>query len=101
MRTVPKGGARDGRAVYEGPHATEAFQRRSQEADSQPLQHWQAQARDQEEDEGRRDLPGRQLGPHTGDGEAKVNYEAQVGQEEAPGYVQTGGNERAEGKAEG
>ena len=28
------------------------------------------QPRDQEEDEGRRDLPGRQLGPHADDGEA-------------------------------
>lgn len=31
------------------------------------------QPRDQEEDEGRRDLPGRQLGPHAGDGEAEVH----------------------------
>lgn len=29
------------------------------------------QPRDQEEDEGRRDLPERQLGPHAGDGEAE------------------------------
>ena len=28
------------------------------------------QPRDQEEDEGRRDLPGRQLGPHADDGKA-------------------------------
>lgn len=59
------------------------------------------QARDQEEDESRRDLPGRQLGPHAGDGEAAVSYEAQVGQEEAPGHVQTGEDGRAEGKGEG
>ncbi|MGO5418309.1 hypothetical protein, partial [Collinsella sp. LCP19S3_B11] len=29
-------GARDGRAVYEGPQAPEAFHRRVQEADSRP-----------------------------------------------------------------
>ena len=38
-------GARDGRAVYEGPQAPEAFHRRVQEADSRPLQRRQAQAR--------------------------------------------------------
>ena len=31
------------------------------------------QPRDQEEDEGRRDLPERQLGPHAGDGETEVH----------------------------
>ena len=35
-----------GRAVYEGPQALEAFHRRFQEADSQPPQRRQAQARD-------------------------------------------------------
>lgn len=39
-------GARDGRAVYEGPQAPEAFHRRFQEADSRPLQRRQAQTRD-------------------------------------------------------
>lgn len=39
-------GAGDGRAVYEGPQAPEAFHRRVQEADSRPLQRRQAQARD-------------------------------------------------------
>ena len=39
-------GARDGRAVYEGPQAPEAFHRRVQEADSRPLQRRKAQARD-------------------------------------------------------
>lgn len=39
-------GARDGRAVYEGPQAPEAFHRRIQEADSRPLQRRKAQARD-------------------------------------------------------
>lgn len=39
-------GARDGRAVYEGPQAPEAFYRRFQEADSRPLQRRQAQTRD-------------------------------------------------------
>ena len=38
-------GARDGRAVYEGPQAPEAFHRRFQEADSRPPQRRQAQAR--------------------------------------------------------
>ena len=56
------------------------------------------QPRDQEEDEGRRDLPGRQLGPHASDGEAEAHSEARVGQEEVPGHAQTGGNGRAEGK---
>lgn len=46
------------------------------------------QPRDQEEDEGRRDLPGRQLGPHAGDGETEVHSGARVGQEEVPGHVQ-------------
>lgn len=59
------------------------------------------QPRDQEEDEGRRDLPGRQLGPHAGDGEAEVYSGARVGQEEVPGHVQTGGDGRAEGKGGG
>lgn len=55
------------------------------------------QPRDQE-DEGRRDLPGRQLDPHVGDGEAEVHSGARVGQEGVPGHVQTVGDERAEGK---
>lgn len=56
------------------------------------------QTRDQEEDEGRRDLPGRQLGPHAGDGEALIHSGAQVGQEEVPGHIQAGGDGRAKGK---
>lgn len=59
------------------------------------------QPRDKEEDEGRRDLPGRQLGPHADDGEAEVHSGARVGQEEVPGHVEAGGDGRAEGKAEG
>lgn len=59
------------------------------------------QPQDQEEDEGRRDLPGRQLGPHAGDGEAEVHSGARVGQEKVPGHVQTGGDGRAEGKGGG
>ena len=39
-------GAGDGRAVYEGPQAPEAFHRRFREADSRPLQRRKAQARD-------------------------------------------------------
>ena len=39
-------GAGDGRDVYEGPQAPEAFHRRFQEADSRPLQRRQAQTRD-------------------------------------------------------
>ena len=42
------------------------------------------QPRDQEEDEGRRDLLGRQLGPHAGDGETEVNSGARVGQGAVP-----------------
>ena len=57
--------------------------------------------RDQEEDEGRRDLPGRQFGPHAGDGEAEVHSGARVGQEEVPGHVDAGGDGRAEGKGGG
>lgn len=56
------------------------------------------QPRDQEEDEGRRDLPGRQLGTHAGDGKAEVHSGARVGQEEVPGHVEAGGDGRAEGK---
>lgn len=59
------------------------------------------QLRDQEEDEGRRDLPGRQLGPHAGDGEAGVHSGARVGQEEVLGHVEAGGDGRAEGKGGG
>lgn len=59
------------------------------------------QSRDQKEDEGHRDLPGRQLGPHAGDGEAEVHSGAWAGQEEAPGYVEAGGDGRTEGKGEG
>lgn len=55
------------------------------------------QPRDQEEDEGRRDLPGRQLGPHAGDCEPEVHSGARAGQEEVPGHVQAGGDGRAEG----
>lgn len=58
------------------------------------------QARDQGY-EGRRDLPGRQLGPNAGDGEAEVHSGARVGKEEVPGHVQTGGDGRAEGKGGG
>ena len=57
--------------------------------------------RDQEEDEGRRDLPGRQLSPHAGDGEAELHSGAREGQEEVPGHVEAGGDGRAGGKAEG
>lgn len=59
------------------------------------------QPRDQEEDGGRRDLPGRQLGPHAGDGEAEVHSGARVGQGAVPGHVQTGGDGRAKGKGGG
>lgn len=59
------------------------------------------QTRDQEEDEGRQDLPGRQLSPHAGDGEAEVHGGARVGQEELPRYIEAGGDERTEGKGEG
>lgn len=57
--------------------------------------------RDQEEDEGRRDLPGRHLGPNAGDGEAEVHSGTRVGQEEAPGYVEAGRDERTERKVGG
>ena len=56
------------------------------------------QPREQEEDEGRRDLPRRQLGPHASDGEAEAHSGARVGQEEVPGHVEAGGDGRAEGK---
>lgn len=59
------------------------------------------QPRDQEEDEGRRNLPGRQLGPHAGVSEAEVHGGARMGQEEVPGHVQTGRDGRAEGKSGG
>lgn len=59
------------------------------------------QPQDQEENEGRRDLPGRQFGPHAGDDEAEVHSGARVGQEEVPGHVEAGGNGRAEGKGRG
>lgn len=59
------------------------------------------QPRDQEEGEGRRDLPGRQLGPHASFGEAEVHSGARVGQEEVPGHVEAGGDGRAEGKGGG
>lgn len=59
------------------------------------------QPRYQEEDEGRRNLPGRQLGPHAGDGEAEVHSGARVGQEEVLGHVEAGGHGRAEGKGGG
>lgn len=59
------------------------------------------QPRDQEEDEGRRDLPGRQLGPHAGDDEAEVHSGARAGKEEVPGHVEAGGDGRAEGKGGG
>ena len=54
------------------------------------------QPRDQAEDESRRDLPGRQLGPDAGDGEAEVHRGARMGQEEVPGHVEAGGDGRAE-----
>lgn len=59
------------------------------------------QSRDQEEDEGRRNLPGRQLGPHAGHCETEVHSGARVGQEKVPGHVQTGGDGRAEGNGGG
>lgn len=59
------------------------------------------QPQDQKEDEGRRDLPGRQLGPHADDGEAEVHSGARVGQEEIPEHVQAGGDGRTEGKGGG
>lgn len=59
------------------------------------------QPRDQEENEGRRDFPERQLGPHASDGEAEVHSGARAGQEEVPGHVEAGGDGRAEGKGGG
>lgn len=53
------------------------------------------------EDEGRRDLPERQLGPHAGDGEAKVNSGARVGQEEVPDMSKLEEVDELRGKAEG
>lgn len=57
--------------------------------------------RDQEENEVRRDLPGRQLGPHAGEGKDEEHSGARVGQEEVPGHVQTGGDGRVGGKGQG
>ena len=51
-----------------------------------------------EKDEGRRDLPERQFGPHAGDGEAEVHSGARVGQEEVLGHVEAGGDGRTEGE---
>lgn len=59
------------------------------------------QPRDQEGDEGRRDFPERQLGPHASDGEAEVHSGARAGQEKVPGHVEAGGDGRAEGKGGG
>lgn len=59
------------------------------------------QPREQEEDQGRRDLSRRQLGPHAGDGESEVHSGARVGQEEVPGHVQTGVDGRAGRKGRG
>lgn len=59
------------------------------------------QPRDQEEDEGRRDLPGLQLGRHTGDGEGEVHSGTRVGQEEVVGYVDAGGDGGTERKGGG
>lgn len=42
-----------------------------------------------------------QLGAHTGDGEVEVHGGARVGQEEVLGYVEAGGDGRAEGKGGG
>lgn len=56
---------------------------------------------EQEEDKDRRGLPGRQFGPHAGDGEAEVHSGARVGQEEVPGHVEAEGDGRAEGKGGG
>lgn len=42
-----------------------------------------------------------QLGPHTGDGEVEVHSGARAGQEEVFGYVEAGGDGRAEGKGGG
>lgn len=42
-----------------------------------------------------------QLGAHTGDGEVEVHSGARVGQEEVLGYVEAGGDGRAEGKGGG
>lgn len=46
------------------------------------------QPQDQEEDKDRRGLPGRQLGPHAGNGETEVHSGAREGQEEILGHVQ-------------
>lgn len=53
------------------------------------------QPRDQEENEGRRDHPGRQLDLHSGDGVAEELSGARVGQKAVPGHVQTGEDGRA------
>lgn len=44
------------------------------------------QPRDQEEDEGHRDLPGRQIDPHAGDGEAEVHSGARGGTRTCPNW---------------
>lgn len=54
-----------------------------------------------DQDEGRRDLPGRKLTPQAGDGEAEVHSRARVEQEEVPGYVEAGGDGRVEVKGRG
>lgn len=59
------------------------------------------QSRDQEEDAGRRDLPGRQLGPLAGGDEAETHSGARAGQEEVPGHVKAGEDGRAEGEGGG
>lgn len=59
------------------------------------------QPREQEEDEGRRDLPGRQLGPQAGDGKAEVHGVARVGQEEDLDIPKLEKMDELKGKAKG
>ena len=59
------------------------------------------QPRDQEEDEGRRDLPGRQLGTHAGDGELKYIAEHEWGKRRYPDMSKLEEMDKLRGKTEG
>lgn len=65
-------GGQEGARRYRGDPDAHRFTALAPEAHPQQRRHRADKPRDKAEDEGRRDLPGRQLRPHARDGEAEI-----------------------------
>lgn len=77
---APRNGREDGARLVRRDAGLHGIPARALAPDRDEQRDRAHKPQDQEEDKDRRDLPGRQLGPHAGDSEAEVHSGARVGQ---------------------